>query len=415
MILQIKKYLWILAFASFNVVEAQHLNHYIENALKNNPHLGATYKIAVASQKNVTKAQFLPNPQFSFGYFVSPIETRVGSQRARFSVTQMFPWFGTLKEKKNAAAMTASANFQQFNYEKAELVMNIKSLYYLIWELQEHTKKQKEILQLLLGYKNVVKVAYRENKIPITDLLQLDLLIEETKTIIINSNDQLVVLTLKFNNLLYDGQKHKPVQVEDSLKIPLQPLVNMLWLDTVYASNAVLNKMQLMVKKAEIQEKITKKNTLPQLGLQLNYVVTDQNDNLSTQESGKDAFFPMFTLSLPIFLKKNNAQKEAAKITTESYILQSEDLRNQIENDYYDAYTIIKMTYRYDTLYDKMIKDTKQIIDLQYTYYSNSLQGINDLLASLQQLLKYEIKKISNVKTYYIAVSKLNFLMNDYN
>ena len=415
MILQIKKYLWILAFASFNVVEAQHLNHYIENALKNNPHLGATYKIAIASQKNVTKAQFLPNPQFSFGYFVSPIETRVGSQRARFSITQMFPWFGTLKEKKNAAAMTASANFQQFNYEKAELVMNIKSLYYLIWELQEHTKKQKEILQLLLGYKNVVKVAYRENKIPITDLLQLDLLIEETKTIIINSNDQLVVLTLKFNNLLYDGQKHKPVQVEDSLKIPLQPLVNMLWLDTVYASNAALNKMQLMVKKAEIQEKITKKNTLPQLGLQLNYVVTDQNDNLSTQESGKDAFFPMFTLSLPIFLKKNNAQKEAAKITTESYILQSEDLRNQIENDYYDAYTTIKMTYRYDTLYDKMIKDTKQIIDLQYTYYSNSLQGINDLLASLQQLLKYEIKKISNVKTYYIAVSKLNFLMNDYN
>ena len=415
MILQIKKYLWILAFASFNIVEAQHLNHYIENALKNNPHLGATYKIAVASQKNVTKAQFLPNPQFSFGYFVSPIETRVGSQRARFSVTQMFPWFGTLKEKKNAAAMTASANFQQFNYEKAELVMNIKSLYYLIWELQQHTKKQKEILQLLLGYKNVVKVAYRENKIPITDLLQLDLLIEETKTIIINSNDQLVVLTLKFNNLLYDEQKHKPVQVEDSLKIPLQPLVNMLWLDTVYASNAALNKMQLIVKKAEIQEKITKKNTLPQLGLQLNYVVTDQNDNLSTQESGKDAFFPMFTLSLPIFFKKNNAQKEAAKITTESYMLQSEDLQNQIENDYYDAYTTIKMTYRYDTLYDKMIKDTKQIIDLQYTYYSNSLQGINDLLASLQQLLKYEIKKISNVKTYYIAVSKLNFLMNDYN
>ena len=415
MILQIKKYLWILAFASFNIVEAQHLNHYIENALKNNPHLGATYKIAVASQKNVTKAQFLPNPQFSFGYFVSPIETRVGSQRARFSITQMFPWFGTLKEKKNAAAMTASANFQQFNYEKAELVMNIKSLYYLIWELQQHTKKQKEILQLLLGYKNVVKVAYRENKIPITDLLQLDLLIEETKTIIINSNDQLVVLTLKFNNLLYDEQKHKPVQVEDSLKIPLQPLVNMLWLDTVYASNAALNKMQLIVKKAEIQEKITKKNTLPQLGLQLNYVVTDQNDNLSTQESGKDAFFPMFTLSLPIFFKKNNAQKEAAKITTESYMLQSEDLQNQIENDYYDAYTTIKMTYRYDTLYDKMIKDTKQIIDLQYTYYSNSLQGINDLLASLQQLLKYEIKKISNVKTYYIAVSKLNFLMNDYN
>ena len=415
MILQIKKYLWILAFASFNIVEAQHLNHYIENALKNNPHLGATYKIAIASQKNVTKAQFLPNPQFSFGYFVSPIETRVGSQRARFSITQMFPWFGTLKEKKNAAAMTASANFQQFNYEKAELVMNIKSLYYLIWELQEHTKKQKEILQLLLGYKNVVKVAYRENKIPITDLLQLDLLIEETKTIIINSNDQLVVLTLKFNNLLYDEQKHKPVQVEDSLKIPLQPLVNMLWLDTVYASNAALNKMQLIVKKAEIQEKITKKNTLPQLGLQLNYVVTDQNDNLSTQESGKDAFFPMFTLSLPIFFKKNNAQKEAAKITTESYILQSEDLQNQIENDYYDAYTTIKMTYRYDTLYDKMIKETKQIIDLQYTYYSNSLQGINDLLASLQQLLKYEIKKISNVKTYYITVSKLNFLMNDYN
>merc|ERR1711974_383443 len=47
--------------------------------------------------QKVAQVNNLPDPTFSFGYFISPVETRVGPQRAKVGLTQMFPWFGTLK------------------------------------------------------------------------------------------------------------------------------------------------------------------------------------------------------------------------------------------------------------------------------------------------------------------------------
>ena len=43
----------------------------------------------------------LPDPTFTVSAFGRMIETRVGTQEARFSVMQMFPWFGTLEAKEN--------------------------------------------------------------------------------------------------------------------------------------------------------------------------------------------------------------------------------------------------------------------------------------------------------------------------
>ena len=85
----------IFVFFAFAEVNAQDLASYIQEAEKNNPEIQAfelRYNIA---EEKVNEADWLPNTEIGVGYFVSEPETRTGAQRARFSVKQMLPWFGT--------------------------------------------------------------------------------------------------------------------------------------------------------------------------------------------------------------------------------------------------------------------------------------------------------------------------------
>jgi outer membrane protein, heavy metal efflux system len=91
---------------------AQTLDDYFKIAAENNPGLQAVYKEYEAALQKVPQVSTLPDPVFSFGYFISPVETRVGPQQAKFSLTQMFPWFGTLKAQGDAAALMAEAKYQ---------------------------------------------------------------------------------------------------------------------------------------------------------------------------------------------------------------------------------------------------------------------------------------------------------------
>ena len=104
----------ILIILGVTAGQAQTLDDYFRNAAENNPGLQAKYKEFEAALQKVPQVSTLPDPTFSFGYFISPVETRVGPQQAKFSLTQMFPWFGTLKAQGNAAALMAEAKYQSF-------------------------------------------------------------------------------------------------------------------------------------------------------------------------------------------------------------------------------------------------------------------------------------------------------------
>ena len=45
---------------------------------------------------------------------IVPVETRVGPQQRVFSLSQSFPWFGTLGLKESAAAARAEAAAQEY-------------------------------------------------------------------------------------------------------------------------------------------------------------------------------------------------------------------------------------------------------------------------------------------------------------
>ena len=161
---------------------SQTLEEYFKLAAENNPGLLSQYKEFEAVLQKVPQVSTLPDPSLSFGYFVSPVETRVGPQKARFSLTQMFPWFGTLKAQGDAAALMAEAKYQSFLDAKNKLYYEVSAAYFPLYELQEWMKIEERNIEILESYKTISNSKFKNGVGTLVDVLRVDIFLKESQT-----------------------------------------------------------------------------------------------------------------------------------------------------------------------------------------------------------------------------------------
>jgi len=128
------------------------LQQFIDFAFENNPNLKAMDLKYQQALERVPQAKALPDPTFSAGIFIQPIETRVGAQKAKLSISQMFPWFGTLNAKEQQASLQAHAVYLKYLDAKSALEMKVNTAWLdLILTDRKilFTQKRVEILDIL--------------------------------------------------------------------------------------------------------------------------------------------------------------------------------------------------------------------------------------------------------------------------
>ena len=116
---------------------AQTITHYQQEAAENNPELKAKYQQYLSALEESPIMGTLPDPEVSFSYFIKPIETRVGPQQGRISISQMLPWFGSLKDQRSASDLRAKAAFESFQESRNRIFMQVEQTILEIYELDE--------------------------------------------------------------------------------------------------------------------------------------------------------------------------------------------------------------------------------------------------------------------------------------
>src|SRR5690606_7581265 len=102
-------------------------------AAENNPRLLAAYAEFEAAMQRAPQVSGLPDPTLTAGTF-GGMETLMGTETANFQLMQMFPWFGTLGKKEDAANLMAEAKFQQYLDAKNDVLFRVKSMYAELYE-----------------------------------------------------------------------------------------------------------------------------------------------------------------------------------------------------------------------------------------------------------------------------------------
>ena len=375
----------VLLCFGFNL-KAQTLDELKTISAENNLELKAQFKAFESQLEGVTQAKSWQDPNLSFGYFISPIETRVGPQIARFSLTQMLPWFGTYKAKGDIASYRAEAEFEKFQNQKLKLYLDVAEKYFDLSALRHITELEAEQLQILEDLKSIVESNYENNKANLVDILRVELQIDKQANVLQVLKDQDAAMVAQLNQLMNRPLK-TPVLISNPKQILEQKEI--LATDSISKNHPRLKAIRNLQASNKAESLLAKKQAMPQFGLGLDYAII-QDRNVMSADAGQDAIMPMLSVSLPIFGKKNKSRKKQASLQGETLQLQLENEETQIATEIQVAQYQCDELYSLLDLYEQQLLRLEDILQLSETALANASMEIEEVLRLHEERLLYE-------------------------
>lgn len=367
------------------------LGSYLEIAAKNNPGLKAKFSDYMAAMEKIPQAGSLPDPSVAFGYFIQPVETRVGPQKFKFNLTQSFPWFGLLNAKKDIATELANAKYEMFENAKSNLFFEVKTAYYNYYFIEKAIEITNENIQILEVFKRLSLVKIEAGKASIVDELRVELELNDLRNQLAYLSDTQKVLHVKFYNLLN-------IESSDSIYVP-----EVLWQDElsidkqevlvkINSSNHELKSIEHKLNAFVNQEEAAKKEGLPKFNVGIGYTIVRKNAGTSFSENGNDALlFPSIGIKIPLYRNKYKALIKEAKYLQEAALAKKEDKQNTLSTIYENTFKNFSDSDRRISLNQKQTEIAKKVLNVLITSYSTDSKDFEEVLRIERQLLKYEL------------------------
>jgi len=130
-------------------------------AALHNPGLEAAFNRWKAALERVPQVRALPDPRFTYRYFIREVETRVGPQQQALGASQVFPWLGKLPLRGDIAVEAAQAARQDYEAEKRGLFYAVKNAYYEYYYLARAIAVVQENRDLVGYLEGVARSKYK--------------------------------------------------------------------------------------------------------------------------------------------------------------------------------------------------------------------------------------------------------------
>ena len=405
-------YLKLVLFLGFCFIglntHAQKLEVLIDEAIKNNPEIQKVeLQYSIASEK-VIEVNSIPNTEFAVGYFISEPETRTGAQRARISVKQMLPWFGSITARENYASSLADAKYEDIVITKRKLITSVSQSYYNLYTNKAKQLVLTENIKLLETYETLALTSVEVGKASAVDVLRLQMRQNEMQQLKDVLQQQFLAEQTNLNNLL-NRDDAMSVQLIDELIIPSEDVeINLGEL----ALHPELLKYDKLYKSVEQSELLNQKESSPMIGFGLDYIPVSERTDMNLIDNGKDIVMPMVSVSIPIFNKKYKSISKQNELQQQEINYQKQERLNSLEtlldkaiNERISA----RISYVTQTKNLKQAKDAEGIL---IKSYETGTIDFNDVLDIQELQLKFQMNQIESIKTYYVQTAIINYLTN---
>lgn len=390
-------------------ISAQTLDDYLKTAAENNPKLKSAYAQFDAAMQKAPQVSSLPDPSLTMSAFGRMVETRLGAQEAKFSLMQMFPWFGTLQAKEDASVLMAEAKFQNYLNLRNQLFFNIKSVYAGLYALDKTVQLKKENLAILDSYRELSLSRFKSGNAPMVNVIKVDIKREAAITEIKLLEDMMKPLETQFN-LMLNREPEITVHVQDTLVFKNPEIL--LNTEDLFENHPSVIGLEKQKESYEIQQIVAQKAGLPMLGLGIDYSIISKRTDANPEMNGQDAIMPMFTVTLPIFRKKYNAAKKEAAFMVSSMEQEQEAQKNELQSAYEMTVYNLKKAAQLIDLYEKQLISSGQANKLLVSGFSNATIDFEEVLQMNQDILMLQTQKVEAIKNGFTAEAKLEYLIS---
>jgi len=402
-----KKIFYLITLLLSTALQAQSLEHYLSLALSNNPQLQAINMRYEIAEEKINQAAAVPKATFGAGYFASEPETRTGPQRFKLSVSQMLPWFGTLKARQDyARSLVETEGLDRLIVER-QLALSLAQSYYRLYGYQQKMHIVETAIELFKSYEALALKAVENGSASVVNVLQLQ--IEQNKL----SEEFLKIQELEkaeevaFANLLSDDS-FEGIQFSEMLEIPLEDLMHE---QSRLAVNPEILKYDKLFATVQQSEIVNQKEAQPSLGLGLDYIAVQQRSDVLLNENGKDILMPMLKLSVPLFKSKHSSVAQQLELRQRELNYEKNHRLNLLENKLAQAIALQNQAQISFKSQDANSAQTQKMKEVVLSNFESDRQKLTEVIAMEQLYLQFEFKKIEAVVQFYSQTALINYLI----
>ncbi|MGP8246431.1 MAG: TolC family protein [Bryobacteraceae bacterium] len=367
------------------------LNDYIRLALDRNPGLSQALALYRGALQRLPQVSALPDPMLAFTNYLRTPETRVGSQTNVITLSQEFPWFGTLSAREQVAAKEAAMYRQQHEATKEEIVRQVKTAYYGLAFIDQALDINDEDRLLLDHYEKLAEARYQQG----AGLQQAVVKLQVEITRVQNNLEQLKSQRVDAEASLNTLMNRPPETAVPRIKVPSVPAVTIDYrkLDRVGRRNRpeILASL-LAIERDEKRIDLARKDYWPSFSLGTTFINvvgrTVAPGAMPIDSNGMNVLSFNLGIDLPIHRGKYDAEvaeaTEAKIASTHGYQETVNAVESSIREAGFHAGTLREQMNLFNTT---LIPQAQQSLQSAEAAYSTGSLGVLDLLDSERVLL----------------------------
>jgi len=398
---------FLILLMTFTVRAQEILDRYLVVAAGNNPGLKKHFNEYMAALEIASQVSALPDPELAFGYFISPVQTRVGPQQFRFSATQMFPWFGTLGTRENVAVQSAKAKYESFREARSRLFNEVGSTYYNLYYNSRATEIVRQNISILNTLQKLTLIKVEGGQVSAVDEYRIEMEIGDLENHLALLLDKQEALETTFFNLL--NSEAEPLVIPDTLWDGGLDLTRQEILDSIMSRNHALLSIDMQTQALEYTVELAEKAGKPDFGIGFDYIITGRGEN---NLSGQDAvMFPRIAVTIPLYRDKYRSMVREAAFRVSAMENEKADTENMLETLFANTWKELMDAGRRMGLYREQFRLAERSMNLLETEYATANKNFEEILRMERKLLFYALELEKARADRQAAVSFIEYLM----
>jgi outer membrane protein, heavy metal efflux system len=389
------------------------LSEYLSQAALHNPDLESAFYRWKAGLEKIPQVKALPDPRFTFAYYIQNVETRVGPQEARLALFQTFPWFGVLDLKEDMAVLEADAAKTQYDALKFKIFYDVKNSFYEYAYLAQAIQTTREDIELLRYLESVIRSRYSAGAVPYADVVktqvQLGRLEDRLKTIQDLRKPLMAKLAASMN-------------LPPDTEFPWPPAVPVMILcitdEELFKGlpeySPQLKRFQYLEAREKAGIELAKKQFYPEVTFGIEDIITGAALVPTTPESGKDAVIASVTINIPFWWEKRKAAVRESEAKLASTSKGAEALMRSLRSDMELALYRYRDAQRKIDLYlNTLIPKAEEALGVTLEAFQAGIRSSLDLIDAEKTLLEFQLSYLRALADQAQRVAELEWLLGN--
>ena len=366
------------------------LDEYLRYAALNNPGLEAAFDRWKAALEKSPQATSLPDPRFTYSYFVERVETRVGPQRHRVGLAQTFPWLGKLKLRGDRALAEARAAYEQFATAKLRLFYDVKDAYYELYYLSRALDVTSENMKLIRDLEQVARSQYRVGSAQHADVIRAQVELGKLEDQLRTLRDLKQPIVAKLNAALSRAAETDVPWPKEAPREGIGATDRQI-LAWMREANPELKALDAEIDAQQTAVRLARKGYFPDVTLGIDYIDTGSARN-PTSDSGEDPVLATVSINLPIWHRKYRAAEREARARARAARRQREGKANALMAQLKLALFRLRDAQRKLDLYrDTLVPKAQQSLRATEAAYRAGKMDFLNLIDAERMLLEFRL------------------------